>query len=76
MASFQSDVFAVTYADDHDINSAVLSGGLSATICVLHSDRQNSSFIASGTSIQAMNATHQRKVIVGGGNGTCSLIDP
>ncbi|CAD2217919.1 hypothetical protein AGDE_11671 [Angomonas deanei] len=76
VASFQSDVFAVTYADCNDISSPVLSGGLSATICVLHSDRQNSSFIASGTSIQAMHATQHKKVIVGGGNGTCSLVDP
>ncbi|CCW61511.1 unnamed protein product [Phytomonas sp. EM1] len=76
VASFQSDVFAVTYAKENDVNSPVLSGGLSATICVLHSDRQNSSFITSGTSIQAMCATRQGHVIVGGGNGVCSLIDP
>lgn len=75
VASFQSDVFAVTYSNPADPNSPVLSGGLSATICVLHSDRQNSTFISSGTSIQAMCNTHNNRVIVGGGNGTCSLID-
>eukprot|EP00796_Vickermania_ingenoplastis_P005426 gene5426-3911_t len=76
VASFQADVFAVTYADPSDPSSPVLSGGLSATICVLHSDRQNSTFISSGTSIQAMCNTRTHRVIVGGGNGTCSLIDP
>lgn len=76
VASFQSDVFAVTHVNSADPNSPVLSGGLSATICILHSDRQNSSFIASGTSIQAVHATQNGQVIVGGGNGMCSLIDP
>lgn len=76
VASFQSDVFAVTYSDPSDPCSPVLSGGISATICVLHSDRQNSTFISSGTSIQAMCNTRNHRVIVGGGNGTCSLIDP
>lgn len=76
VASFQSDVFAVTYSDPTDPCSPVLSGGLSATICVLHSDRQNSTFISSGTSIQAMCNTRNHRVVVGGGNGTCSLIDP
>ncbi|KEG15485.1 hypothetical protein DQ04_00061230 [Trypanosoma grayi] len=76
VASFQSDVFAVTYANPDDPTSAVLSGGLSATICVLHSDRQSSSFIASGMSIQAMRSTQRRHVIIGGGSGVCSLIDP
>ncbi|KPA83486.1 hypothetical protein ABB37_03098 [Leptomonas pyrrhocoris] len=75
VASFQNDVFAVTYADPSDVNSAVLSGGLSATVCVLHSDRQNSSFIACRTSIQAMCATQKKQVIVGGGTGACTLID-
>ncbi|KAH9579981.1 Dynein heavy chain region D6 P-loop domain [Trypanosoma melophagium] len=76
VASFQSDVFAVTYANPEDPTSAVLSGGLSATICVLHSDRQCSSFIASGMSIQAMRSTQRRHVLIGGGSGVCSLIDP
>ncbi|ORC90713.1 uncharacterized protein TM35_000071370 [Trypanosoma theileri] len=76
VASFQSDVFAVTYANPEDPSSAVLSGGLSATICVLHSDRQCSSFIASGMSIQAMRSTQRRHVLIGGGSGVCSLIDP
>ncbi|KAG5498844.1 hypothetical protein JKF63_03133 [Porcisia hertigi] len=75
VASFQNDVFAVTYAKPDDVNSAVLSGGLSATVCVLHSDRQNSSFIACRTSIQAMCTTHLNQTIVGGGTGTCTLID-
>jgi WD40 repeat protein len=75
VASFQNDVFAVTYANPSDVSSAVLSGGLSATVCVLHSDRQNSSFIACRTSIQAMCATQTNQVIVGGGTGACTLID-
>lgn len=75
VASFQNEVFAVTYANPNDVNSAVLSGGLSATVCVLHSDRQNSSFIACRTSIQAMCATQLNQVIVGGGTGACTLID-
>ncbi|KAK7195383.1 WD domain, G-beta repeat [Novymonas esmeraldas] len=75
VASFQNDVFAVTYANPSDVSSAVLSGGLSATVCVLHSDRQNSSFIACRTSIQAMCATQLNQVIVGGGTGACTLID-
>ncbi|CAJ1991139.1 WD domain G-beta repeat [Leishmania donovani] len=75
VASFQNDVFAVTYANPNDVNSGVLSGGLSATVCVLHSDRQNSSFIACRTSIQAMCATQMNQVIVGGGTGACTLID-
>lgn len=75
VASFQNDVFAVTYANPNDVSSGVLSGGLSATVCVLHSDRQNSSFIACRTSIQAMCATQMNQVIVGGGTGICTLID-
>ncbi|AIO00560.1 hypothetical protein LPMP_303380 [Leishmania panamensis] len=75
VASFQNDVFAVTYANPNDVTSAVLSGGLSATVCVLHSDRQNSSFIACRTSIQAMCATQANQAIVGGGTGACTLID-
>lgn len=75
VASFQNDVFAVTYANPNDVSSAVLSGGLSATVCVLHSDRQNSSFIACRTSIQAMCTTQTSQVIVGGGTGACTLID-
>ncbi|KAG5473338.1 hypothetical protein CUR178_03258 [Leishmania enriettii] len=75
VASFQNDVFAVTYANPNDVNSAVLSGGLSATVCALHSDRQNSSFVACRTSIQAMCPTQMNQVIVGGGTGACTLID-
>ncbi|GET90954.1 hypothetical protein, conserved [Leishmania tarentolae] len=75
VASFQNDVFAVAYANCNDVSSAVLSGGLSATVCILHSDRQNSSFIACRTSIQAMCATQTNQVIVGGGTGACTLID-
>lgn len=69
VASFQSDVFAVTYTNPEDPTSAVLSGGLSATICVLHSDRQTSSFIATGMSIQAMRSTQRGHVLIGGGSG-------
>lgn len=77
VASFQSDVFALAYTRPNDPNSAVLSGGLSATICVLHSDRKSSSFIPASTSIQAMRAITTRDfVLFGGGNGSCSLIDP
>ncbi|KPI84801.1 hypothetical protein ABL78_6151 [Leptomonas seymouri] len=75
VASFQNDVFAVTYSNPSDVSSAVLSGGLSATVCVLHSDRQNSSFIACRTSIQAMCSTQTNQAIVGGGTGACTLID-
>lgn len=75
IASFQNDVFAVQYANPSDTNSAVLSGGLSATICVLHSDRQNNSFIACRTSIQAITTTQSKLAMIGGGNGTCSLVD-
>lgn len=76
VASFESDVFAVTYANRSDPCSPALSGGLSATICVLHSDRQNSTFISCGTSIQALAETGNHRVVMGGGNGTCSLLDP
>ena len=77
VASFQSDVFALAYTRPNDPNSAVLSGGLSATICVLHSDRKSSSFIPASTSIQAMRAITTRDfVLFGGGNGSCSLVDP
>nr|CCC91165.1 conserved hypothetical protein [Trypanosoma congolense IL3000] len=76
VASFQQEVFAVTYVTPEDPSSIVVSGGLSATICVLHSDRQLSSFISAGMTIQALRPTQRRHVIVGGGNGTCSLIDP
>lgn len=76
VASFQSDVFAVTYTNRSDPCSPVLSGGLSATICVLHSDRQNSTFISCGASIQALCGTRNHLVVMGGGSGTCSLIDP
>ncbi|KAH8613657.1 putative Dynein heavy chain and region D6 of dynein motor [Trypanosoma vivax] len=75
VASFQSDVFAVTYTNPEDPCSPVVSGGLSATICVLHSDRQVSSFIAAGMTVQALRPTQRSHVIVGGGSGVCSLID-
>ncbi|RHW71966.1 hypothetical protein DPX39_060051700 [Trypanosoma brucei equiperdum] len=76
VASFQQEVFAVTYVTPDEPDSAVVSGGLSATICVLHSDRQVSSFISAGMTIQALRSTRQRHVIVGGGSGVCALIDP
>eukprot|EP00758_Cryptobia_borreli_P003381 Tbor_TRINITY_DN3710_c0_g1::TRINITY_DN3710_c0_g1_i1::g.2465::m.2465 len=77
VASFQSDVFALTYTRPSDPSSAVLSGGLSATICVLHSDRKSSSFIPASTSIQAMRAiTTRNLVLFGGGSGSCALVDP
>eukprot|EP00796_Vickermania_ingenoplastis_P010977 gene10977-7622_t len=76
VASFHADVFAVTYADPSDPTSPVLSGGLSKTICVLHSDRKNSTFMPSASSIQAMCHTRNRRVLVGGGDGTCMLLDP
>jgi hypothetical protein len=77
VASFQSDVFAVCYARDFDAASPVLSGGLSATVCVLHSDRKSSSFIPATTSIQALCSIPSRgHVLVGGGNGTVTVVDP
>lgn len=77
VASFQSDVFAVCYARDFDAASPVLSGGLSATVCVLHADRKSSSFIPATTSIQALCSIPSRgHVLVGGGNGTVSVVDP
>lgn len=76
MASFQSDVYAVAYSNRSDPCSPVLSGGLSATLCVMHSDRQNSTFISCGVSIQALCDTQNHLVVMGSGNGTCCLIDP
>lgn len=77
VASFQSDVFAVAYAREWDPTSPVLSGGLSSTVCVLHSDRKSSSFVPASTSIQAMCSVPGRNhVVVGGGNGAVILIDP
>eukprot|EP00658_Telonema_sp_P-2_P076481 TRINITY_DN6700_c0_g1_i2.p1 TRINITY_DN6700_c0_g1~~TRINITY_DN6700_c0_g1_i2.p1 ORF type:complete len:408 (-),score=88.57 TRINITY_DN6700_c0_g1_i2:116-1339(-) len=77
VASFQSDVFALAYTNPTDPSSAVLSGGLSATICVLHSDRKSSSFIPASTSIQAMRPiTTRNLVLFGGGSGSCALVDP
>lgn len=77
VASFQSDVFAVCYARENDASSAVLSGGLSATVCVLHSDRKSSSFVPATTSIQALCTIPSRgHALVGGGNGVITCIDP
>lgn len=77
VASFQSDVFALAYAEPWNPQSAVLSGGLSATICVLHSDRSGSSFVGTSTSIQAMASLEtRRQVLFGGGNGLTAIVDP
>jgi WD40 repeat protein len=76
VASFESDVFAVTYAVPTDPAGPVLSGGLNGTVCALHSDRGNCTFIPWTTSIQAMTALPSRNhVIIGGGDGTVSSID-
>ncbi|PWV15544.1 hypothetical protein C3747_28g351 [Trypanosoma cruzi] len=74
--SLHGDVFAVTYANPEDPQSAVLSGGLPASVYVLHSDRQTSSLIPVGVSTQAMRSTQRGYALIGGGNGACSLIDP
>jgi WD40 repeat protein len=77
VASFQSDVFAVCYSVDRDPTSAVLSGGLSATVCILHSDRKSSSFVPATTSIQALCSIPARgHALIGGGNGVITTIDP
>ena len=76
VASFESDVFAVAYAKPNDPASAVLSGGLSGTVCALHSDRGNCTFIPWTTSIQAMTTLSSRSAVVaGGGDGTVATID-
>jgi WD40 repeat protein len=76
VASFESDVFAAAFANPTDPLGPVLSGGLNGTICALHRDRSNCSFIPWTTSIQAMMALPVRnQVVVGGGDGTVSCID-
>ncbi|RNF14519.1 uncharacterized protein Tco025E_05789 [Trypanosoma conorhini] len=74
--SLHGDVFAVTYANPEDPQSAVLSGGLPSSVYVLHSDRRTSSLIPVGVSTQAMRSTQRGYALVGGGNGACCLIDP
>jgi len=77
VASFQSDVFAVCYSSENDASSAVLSGGLSATVCILHSDRKSSSFVPATTSIQALCTIPARgHALIGGGNGVITTVDP
>lgn len=76
VASFESDVFAVAYAKPTDPTGPVLSGGLSGTVCVLHVDRGNCTFIPWTTSIQAMASFPMRnQVVIGGGDGMCAAID-
>ncbi|RNF06654.1 hypothetical protein TraAM80_03850 [Trypanosoma rangeli] len=74
--SLHGDVFAVTYANPDDPQSAVLSGGLPSSVRVLHSDRQTSSMIPVGVSTQAMRSTQRGHALIGGGNGACFLVDP
>lgn len=75
IASFHADVFAVAYASPVDPQGVVFSGGLSATICALHSDRRLSTFISTSTSVQALCSLSSNFVVAGGGSGQCSLID-
>ena len=74
-AKFESDVFAITYAGATP-DSAVVSGGLSNAICVLHSDRQQASRCVTTTSIQAITMTHAGSVLFGGGSGLTGIVDP
>ena len=76
-ASFQGDVFAVTYARQHDPSSAVLSGGIDSTIFILQSDRTKFLSVAAFATVQGMRLIPGRgHVMYGGGNGLVAVLDP